>query len=1033
MTGVIVDQAASSVFPVHDVLCDGGLYVQDKDGAVIYKDGKATHMVPRGNLHAFPCGKTQACQDLESHAGLLKALKVKDEHVRRMALRHWRRGHIPKAPPEVCEDCAMGKYRKGDGVKGPTAPHRDLEVGFDLIGPLVESPDGNVYKLVGVCATTGVGCSRGVPDKKSATLLTHVKSMLSEIRQHHGYPDTVTMRFHTDVDKSFDGALGEYALDNAWLRTTTEGYDSNGNAIVERRNGKLDQGLRTLLLQATGGRLYYEELWDVGMDHIHDLINHAPEAGGTSPVEKAGGDPISVDDMEVFGCLVYYYEAPERRSAPKQTDPSGRSGIWVGRACDPTGMVSGGHKIVPIEYNKGVWELGPTIVRSYVTPVSTKYPLRTSAEKGADPKKYEAFVERCSANAEQSDVYVVDKVLDVRVVSGEVEYRVKWRGYTSKQNSWEPATNLLGYGAEEIVKEFHSANRDKINPLKLAYMVMNLELMTEDDKAVAHLMKRHKLGGTLADWKPGYVSELDSVISKRCTEVFGDEYNRVLRDNKVVPLRMNPEAKYEGGILQRLKMRLIVKGFMEPKEWDSKTDSPTAMTSTVRQLVAMGVAPTSSGMTDIDDDVISVGDISTAFLLGDEYKEGEVDRYVSYKAYPTAHKRVFKLKGSLYGQRDAPHRWWATLTSWLQSEGWVPSTNDPSMYHYPAQQGKGNPHGAMAGMTICTHVDDILTRGGRAATQYFWDRVASRFPIKGWEIVDYDNPVTYCAKRISKFRRGDKVWYTIDQTRDIEVFLADAGMTSVRATTAPMPYKQDVMSDTTPLSDQEHKQYRSWVGSLSYFLHTRYDIAYEVHRLAQFLAAPTKGAMKALRRVMAYLATVPDKCLEVPRVVGDTWHIYSDSDHAGDTVMGTNKSHTGVMIMLNGMPVFWRSNKQPKTSLSSAQAEIYALSEACKDANKVTWIHEEMGRDSNRPLHVYVDNAAGISFQQSTCASSKLGGVFDYRWDWVKELRNASQFTATKVATEKNVADLLTKCLAEPVRARLFKEIEAVARDCASR
>ena len=99
--------------------------------------------------------------------------------------------------------------------------------------------------------------------------------------------------------------------------------------------------------------------------------------------------------------------------------------------------------------------------------------------------------------------------------------------------------------------------------------------------------------------------------------MFGDEYNRVLKDEKVVPLRMNPEAKYEGGILQRLKMRLIVKGFLEPKEWDSKTDSPTAMTSTVRQLVAMGVVPTSNGMTDTEDDGISVGGISTAFLLGD--------------------------------------------------------------------------------------------------------------------------------------------------------------------------------------------------------------------------------------------------------------------------------------------------------------------------------------------------------------------------------------------------------------------------------
>ena len=161
------------------------------------------------------------------------------------------------------------------------------------------------------------------------------------------------------------------------------------------------------------------------------------------------------------------------------------------------------------------------------------------------------------------------------------------------------------------------------------------------------------------------------------------------------------------------------------------------------------------------------------------------------------------------------------------------------MYHYPSKSRAGV-QGPMAGMTICTHVDDILARSSRAATRYFWDRVAARFPVKHWEIVEYDNPVTYCAKRISKVNRKGKVWYTIDQTRDIEVFLADAGMMGVRAVTAPMPCKHDIMSDDTPLSDQEHKQYRSWVGSLSYFLHTRYDIAYEVTRLAQFLHAPTK-------------------------------------------------------------------------------------------------------------------------------------------------------------------------------------------------
>ena len=63
-----------------------------------------------------------------------------------------------------------------------------------------------------------------------------------------------SVTFHPRTLKSFMGKLGEYALEHQWLKTTTEGYDSNGNAIVERRNEKLDQGLRTLLLQATGGR-----------------------------------------------------------------------------------------------------------------------------------------------------------------------------------------------------------------------------------------------------------------------------------------------------------------------------------------------------------------------------------------------------------------------------------------------------------------------------------------------------------------------------------------------------------------------------------------------------------------------------------------------------------------------------------------------------------------------------------------------------------------------------------------------------------
>ena len=64
----------------------------------------------------------------------------------------------------------------------------------------------------------------------------------------------------------------------------------------------------------------------------------------------------------------------------------------------------------------------------------------------------------------------------------------------------------------------------------------------------------------------------------------------------------------------------------------------------------------------------------------------------------------------------------------------------------------------------------------------------------------------------------------MDQTEDIKVFIDDNQMTGVRAQSAPMPDKHEIASDPTLLSEQEHKKYRSQVGSLSYFCETRHDI-----------------------------------------------------------------------------------------------------------------------------------------------------------------------------------------------------------------
>ena len=270
-------------------------------------------------------------------------------------------------------------------------------------------------------------------------------------------------------------------------------------------------------------------------------------------------------------------------------------------------------------------------------------------------------------NAPDSEVsddesWEVEMIKKKRFKYGTTQYLVKWKGYNNRHNTWRciddlECDGLIGdYESKHVSSSAYIAD-PQFHPLQTKEEVdrQSKLLFGEDDslalKAVESLMKKEGRKGSPQEYLEGYKAEIQNILQRRMKLQDPAEAVSVRRDHALGRLRMLLELKRDG----RKKGRLVVN--KEPDQWQVLSNSsPVAFLETIRMLLFMVGSP---------DDVLSVNDVSVAFLQADDF-EDDVEYYVSYKAFKEAQEHVLRLFGPLYGQKCASKRWYITFAKWIK-------------------------------------------------------------------------------------------------------------------------------------------------------------------------------------------------------------------------------------------------------------------------------------------------------------------------------------------------------------------------------
>ncbi|KAA0026173.1 Retrovirus-related Pol polyprotein from transposon TNT 1-94 [Cucumis melo var. makuwa] len=405
------------------------------------------------------------------------------------------------------------------------------------------------------------------------------------------------------------------------------------------------------------------------------------------------------------------------------------------------------------------------------------------------------------------------------------------------------------------------------------------------------------------------------------------------------------------GTIERYKARLVAKGYSQEYGIDyEETIAPVARMTSVRSLLAVAAAKQWP---------LLQMDVKNAFLNGTLSEEVYMKPPPGTSSPP--HK-VCLLRRALYGLKQAPRAWFAMFSSTITQLGFTSSPHDTALFTRHTPQGI---------VLVLLYVDDmIITSNDPQVISDLQHYLGQHFEMKDLGSLNY-----FLGLEIS--RRSDG--YLLSQAKYASDLLARSGITNSNTASTPLdPNVHLTPYDGVPLEDVS--LYRQLVGSLIYLTVTRPDIAYAIHIVSQFMAAPRTIHFTVVLRILRY-------------VKGTFGH-------------GLQFSSQSSLVLSGYSDANWAEDPTDRRSTT----EYRALVDATAELLWLCWLLADMGVPQQGPTLLHCDNRSAIQIAHNDVFHERTKHI-ENDCHFIRHHLLSHTLLLQLVPTTEQPADIFTKAL----------------------